>query len=99
MSKAVYRILTESLNNIVKHAGTMQAQVQLYQQNGYLILTVMDNGIGSGLPELSLSELTRLHHLGVRGMVEWGKMVEGQLRIKANQPTGTTVQLEIPLVV
>ena len=97
IATAAYRILTESLNNVVKHAQTDQVMVQLYIQDCYLILAIIDDGIGSGMNDLSLTELTRLQHLGVRGMHEWGKLVQGNLVIEANQPTGTKVRLEIPL--
>lgn len=42
----LYRISTELINNILKHAQATQAQICLEQQSNYLILRVEDNGKG-----------------------------------------------------
>ena len=97
IATAVYRILTESLNNVVKHSQTYQANVNLLCRNAHLSLTVADQGVGSTIPSLSITELTRQQHLGIRGMFEWASLVNGRLSIESNQPQGTKVVLEIPL--
>lgn len=97
IATAVYRILTESLNNVVKHSQTHHANVNLLCRNANLSLMVADQGVGSNLPSLSITELTRRQHLGIRGMFEWASLVNGSLSIENNQPQGTKVVLEIPL--
>ena len=97
IATAVYRILTESLNNVVKHSQTHRASVSLLCRNAHLSLTVADQGVGSAIPSLSITELTRQQHMGTRGMFEWARLVNGRLSIESNQPQGTKVVLEIPL--
>ncbi len=97
LSTVIYRVLTESLNNIVKHSQTHNVEIYLQQHNAHLSLEVADDGIGSSLPTLSLSELARQRHVGIRGMIEWAKMVDGHLTIQNNEPQGTKVVLEIPI--
>lgn len=96
IATAVYRILTESLNNVVKHSCTHRADVGLFCCNSHLTLTVVDQGVGSSIPSLSIAELTRQRHMGIRGMFEWARLVNGTLSIENNQPQGTKVVLEIP---
>lgn len=97
ISTVVYRILTESLNNIVKHAQTKTAEVVLKPADNSIVLIVKDNGVGSRLPSMLVSDLIRENHYGIRGMYEWAKLVNGEINLSRNQPTGTTVTLEIPI--
>ncbi len=41
---AVYRILQELINNIIKHSGAKTVNVQLFESNAHLILVVEDDG-------------------------------------------------------
>lgn len=97
VSTAVYKIMTEALNNVVKHARTQKAWVDLSYREGVLLLVVADKGGGSRLHHCSVSEVVRHQHLGLAGMFRWADMVNGRLSLVANEPQGTKVILEIPL--
>lgn len=87
------RILTEALNNVVKHAPSADAQVVLgHSQEMGVLLTVVDNGPGSPVLKLPYTELIRRGHLGIIGMYEWAQQVEGDLTITPNIPQGTKVE-------
>lgn len=43
---AVYRILQELINNVIKHSGADQVDIQLFQNGAKLLLMVEDNGQG-----------------------------------------------------
>ena len=94
---AVCRILTEALNNIVKHAPTAEATVALNCTSDELTLTITDNGPGNPFAESSFSELVRQGHLGIVGMYEWAKLVDGHMQLAANQPTGSQLLFTCPL--
>jgi signal transduction histidine kinase len=98
IATVVYRVLTEALNNIVKHSQTCQASIRLRCLNDRLLLVVADQGVGSSMPLLSIAELTRRQHMGIRGMQEWARLVKGKLSFEPNRPQGTKVILEIPYV-
>lgn len=97
LATAVCRILTEALHNILKHAPEAQAKIALSLSQEELKLMVADDGPGAGLNGQSVSELIRQHHLGIVGMHEWARLVDGVLHIEAGKPTGTTVQLTCPI--
>lgn len=99
LTTAVYRVLTEALNNVVKHAQTNEADVQLWVEANKLCLTVHDEGVGLGDTGMSVTDLVRRHHLGLVGMFEYADMVDGNLTLTNHQPQGTAVHLEIPLEV
>jgi PAS domain S-box-containing protein len=43
---ALYRIVQEQLNNIVKHARATEVQIELYTGDGKVVLRIRDNGRG-----------------------------------------------------
>lgn len=97
VATAVYRVLTEALNNVVKHAHINEADVKLWVENHSLRLTVVDHGVGLGDTGVSVPDLVRSHHLGLVGMFEYADLVGGQLTLANRQPRGTAVTLTIPL--
>jgi signal transduction histidine kinase len=48
MDLAGYRIAQEALTNVVKHAGTDRAQVQIAYGRGEVEIEVTDDGVGRG---------------------------------------------------
>jgi signal transduction histidine kinase len=84
----LYRIATEALSNVRKHARARNVAVELDQDsNGYLI-RVADDGVGIG----GASGIVPSDHFGVSMMVERAAMVGGWCRVERNEPNpGTTV--------
>jgi signal transduction histidine kinase len=98
ITSTVRRVLSESLNNIVKHAKGANVEVNLNMaHDNQLILQIVDDGPGSRTVGLSFSELVRQGHLGIVGMHEWAQEIGGTLKIFTNEPSGTTVLLSCPL--
>ncbi len=93
---AFYYIFTEILNNIVKHARASEVAVLLDYGDDSLALEVQDNGIGTEVGTRPLTELLRLHHMGVTDMYRWASIGQGTLEITQNSPSGTTVRLTLP---
>src|SRR5262249_42556328 len=48
---AVFRVLQESLTNIHRHSGSKTATIRLALENGNVVLSVKDDGRGSGAGE------------------------------------------------
>ena len=95
--RTVYRVLLESLTNVVKHAQTKNVEIELDYTGAQVFLSISDDGIGCSLQDRSVSELIRQSHTGVVGMFEWAELVSGSLSIQQNKPSGTIVILEVPL--
>lgn len=87
----VYRILQESLNNVVRHANSTVASVRLRRDSGKLELEVEDRGVG--LPPQG----DRRDGLGLVAMRERAELVHGRLTLSRPAEGGTRVRLEIPL--
>ncbi len=92
----VLRIVQEALTNIAKHARANYARVLVSQENGELIVTVEDDGIGFRVNDI-LRHPDENKRLGLLGMMERAAMLSGTLNIDSKPGKGTKVQLRIPL--
>lgn len=93
---ALYRILQEALKNVQKHARARHVTVQLAKQNGLVLLTIKDDGIGFN-PEPHPAGRKKKADLGLLGMRERATYVGGVLTIKSVRRGGTEVEVRIPL--
>ena len=92
----VYRIVQESLSNIVKHSGATEAAVVLKRQAGAISLSIRDNGcgfeIGPGGPAGRLGA-----GAGLGGISERVRILGGNLDLNSRPGQGTSLACEIPL--
>jgi signal transduction histidine kinase len=90
---AAYRIVQESLTNVVRHAGPASATVTLAQENGHLIVEIVNDGAaaparfsdGAGTGLSGMRE--RAAALG--GTLEAGGRPGGGFRVHARLPAAT----------
>ena len=91
ISFALYRVLQEALQNVVKHSVSGHAQVSLSGQTDALIMTIQDSG-----PGFDPHEARRGPGLGLTSMEERLKAVGGQLSIHSQRGVGTTIRAVAP---
>lgn len=92
ISIGIFRILQESLTNIVKHAAATKVKITICQLNNTVQLTVEDDGIG-------FDTNAKQDHLtfGLIGIKERTSMLQGECAIYSKQGTGTRIEVSIPL--
>lgn len=93
ISLALFRILQESLTNVLKHSRALSIKVDLHSTSENYVLQVEDNGIG--IPDFSNKRLTSL---GIIGMRERAASFGG--RIEFSTPvssSGTSLKAIIPI--
>jgi signal transduction histidine kinase len=88
---ALFRIVQESLTNVVRHAQATSVDVLITQQQDRIVTIIEDDGIGF-IPVLSVDT----DHLGLFGMRERIEMLGGALTIESSLGKGTTVKAEVP---
>lgn len=94
---ALYRLLQESINNILKHAQATYVEIDLdLSQDGRVTARVEDNGQGFDLECVSASPQDG-RGLGLFGMQERANLVGGSLQIDTAPGDGTEVRITIPL--
>jgi signal transduction histidine kinase len=86
-----YRVVQESLTNVLKHAGPAAARVELDYGERTLTLTVRDDGAGARAPGASPAS-----H-GIRGMRERAELYGGVLTAGPLPEGGFAVVLRLPI--
>ena len=92
VASCLYRVAKESLQNLAKHARAKRATVSLTAQKGAVALTIKDDGEG-----FDMAAVKGGGGLGLVGMEERARLVDGNLTIKSAPGRGTRIALSIPL--
>jgi signal transduction histidine kinase len=87
VENAAYRITTEALTNVARHARAQEVQVTLSATDSALELTVSDDGCGVG---------TATAGVGLTSMRRRAETLGGRLGLTSG-PTGTTITASLPL--
>ncbi|MFN8618197.1 MAG: sensor histidine kinase [Dehalococcoidia bacterium] len=88
--EAVYRIVQESLNNIVKHAGASHVRIDLAQAGGRVTVTVRDDGRGFDTGG------TFPGHFGLQSMAERATRAGGAFAVESAPGAGATISVSVP---
>lgn len=88
---AIYRIVQEALTNVVKHASAARVSIVVTRIPEKLVVIIEDDGSGFD-PSVVPHE-----GLGLLGMRERVKLLDGTLTIDAGRGSGTTLAVELPL--
>lgn len=89
----LYRIIQESLNNMVKHSRAKSALVTVHQKEDVIETRIKDNGIGF----LFLQKLKSNKNLGMKTLMERSKIIKSKFRIYSEPKKGTIVELITPI--
>lgn len=96
METTVYRIVQESLTNIVRHAEARRVCVELVLLPYAIALRIEDDGVGIDL-NANKSRADKKQPLGLASMRERVAMLDGSLVIESAPGRGTSIQARIPL--
>ena len=90
----LYRITQEALQNTIKHSHASHAKILLHRETDSIHLLVSDNGRGFDMTDAS-------HHasLGLVGMRERVKLVDGQISFHSVPGGGTEIQVVVPTAI
>jgi signal transduction histidine kinase len=88
---ALYRIVQESLTNIVKHSRARNISIVLVRKPGAVAAVIEDDGEGFDAGSV------RDGGYGLVGMRERVGLLDGRLQIESSEGGGTTLVAEVPL--
>jgi signal transduction histidine kinase len=85
---AAYRIVQESLTNVVRHAGPTRAEIRLVYAEGALLVRIRDDGTGPARPLDSGNGITGMHERarGVGGVLTTEEPATGGFVVEARLP-------------
>jgi signal transduction histidine kinase len=87
MEFVLFRVVQESLANVLRHSGSADVMVEIRRESGRLKLTVVDHG--NGIRSLPMGQI-RTPSVGIAGMRERVEQLGGTLHVTFSSK-GTTV--------
>lgn len=94
---AIYRMVQESLNNVIRHSEAKQAWVELRFTPDDLSISIQDNGKGFSVPETA-SEFAKEGHFGLVGLRERAELIGATLKIVSSRSQGTKVAIQLRIL-
>ncbi len=89
----IYRIVQESLTNIIKHAEAEAGRVSVKKAGHDITISIKDNGIGFDFPNKYKDKKS----LGLKTLVERTKFLNGQMKVQSGKGQGTLIEFIFPL--
>ena len=89
----LYRVLQESVNNVMKHAGANRLDISLIRDEENISLTIEDNGIG-----FDTSNPDIFKGMGMSNMFSRVKFLNGKVEFDSQAGKGTLVSIYIPFL-
>jgi signal transduction histidine kinase len=86
---AAFRIASEALTNVVRHAGASRCEVRLERDRDALVVRVADDGAGIG-PDVRAG-------VGLVSLRERAEELGGRVEVRAGAHGGTEVEARLPL--
>jgi signal transduction histidine kinase len=86
-------IAQEALTNVKKHARASSVKARLHTENGFLRLTIIDNGVG-----FDPAEAMTPAQQGLRNMAERARALGGRFSLDSARGKGTSLEVDVPLV-
>jgi signal transduction histidine kinase len=87
----IYRIIQETISNILKHAHATEIILQINRLEDDLLLIVEDNGTGFEI------DATERPGIGLKNIQSRVDTLYGNLHIDSRKGKGTIITIEIPL--
>lgn len=88
----VYRVLQESLTNVIRHANASELSVRIAFRDRELSLSVTDNGVG-----FDPTRVVSCRHFGLMGIRERVLVYGGTTTIDSEPGRGTTLSVIVPV--
>ncbi|WP_374692641.1 PAS domain S-box protein [Accumulibacter sp.] len=89
---AMFRIVQEALNNVVRHARATHAQIRVRCEAATVMIAVEDDGVGSDEGALRKTE-----SWGLLGMQERAARFGGEIKLSRGATGGTILALRMPV--
>jgi signal transduction histidine kinase len=87
----LYRVLQETMTNVIRHAGASRVWVELSRDDGQISLTVQDNGRGFSFDPLKPGGI------GLIGIRERLALAGGDLNVHSHMGQGSVLSAYLPL--
>jgi signal transduction histidine kinase len=87
----IFRLTQEMLSNAARHSKGSRVEIRIEEQPNWLMLQVRDNGRG-----ITEGEIADARSLGLSGMRERARNLNGEFEVAGTAGEGTTVTVRVP---
>jgi signal transduction histidine kinase len=94
LTTVTYRVVHEALNNVVRHAQARNVDIRLWLRSGRLHCAVQDDGAGFDMMQRRRRSAAK--GLGLIGMRERIRALQGRLHVWSAPGRGTIVRFSLP---
>jgi len=91
-STNLFRIVQESLTNVIRHANATKVEINLHEKDGILLLEVADNGKG-----ITRAAISNPKSFGLIGIKERVHSLGGEVHIVGTPDEGTRLTVKMPI--
>lgn len=88
----LYRVIQELINNVIKHANANELGLILEKTSHQISVILTDNGVGFNYEEGKAKD-----GLGLKNILIRVAYLKGNIQFSPNMPSGTKVQITIPI--
>jgi two-component system NarL family sensor kinase len=88
----LYRVIQESVNNVIKHAAASRLDIQLVRESTGVTATIEDNGKG-----FNTNNQDKFEGIGLKNIITRVEYLKGTVDISSSPKKGTLVAIYIPL--
>ncbi len=92
IEKVLYRVIQESVNNVVKHAKASELNIQIAKNKDFIETTIEDNGVGFD------SKGTDYEGIGLKNIRDRVAFLKGNVDISSQKGKGTLLAIQIPII-
>jgi ligand-binding sensor domain-containing protein/signal transduction histidine kinase len=89
----LFRVVQESVNNIIKHSGATEARVRIQKVLPNILLNIQDNGKGFLVTDAAAEQTSG--GLGLKGIRERVRILGGRCTIESDTNKGTIITVTI----
>ncbi len=89
---AIFRIVQELINNLLKHSQATSAYISINKSSDYISVQFKDNGLG-----FNTALTSKTKGFGLRSISNRVKLLNGQFNIETAKGKGTSVLIDIPI--
>ncbi len=89
----IYRIVQESLSNIIKHAKAKASKVLVKKYPHNITISIKDNGVGFDFTNKYQDKKS----LGLKTLLERTKFLNGQMKVVSKKENGTLLEFKFPI--
>jgi signal transduction histidine kinase len=86
----MYFIISELLNNVIKHSKASESVLTIEEQGNQLLITIEDNGKG-----FNVENASKTNGFGITQIRARIKNMHGDIRIKSKLKEGTTITIKV----